>query len=304
MKQPVSRNSFDQRRGYIGVFLQEGAPFIDATWNEAIDVQSSLLRDATVDSGLEGTAGIELRVDPFVEHNKLVHWVLRGGPGRFYCGSLPVCWPEDYILEPVVSHQAGHDDDERAHPSGREFGMYLYAWVDTEDTWERPDLDDPGIGLERGTFRKVVRTRIALAEPDLPPPEPTNLLLTVQGTYSSDANALYRIEPTGLYRVEGTTTVALLWDSANGSVVAQVTEKAEQAATTIELSNTDQFEIGHYVRFEGSGVRGHVYRITSVDSHTIGIEGHDCHDDPVSLEDFQGISVVELEAGRVQLEIL
>lgn len=307
MKQPVSRNSFDQRRGYLGVYLQEGAPFVDASWNEAIDVQSSLLRGAIADSGLEGTAGIELRVEPETDlDGRLVNLKLRGGPRRFYCASLPILWPEDQLLfpnDPRCMTRKQSDDMQRWLQKDQ-FGVYLKAWVETEDVLDRPDLDDPGIGLERGSFRKIVRSCVSLDAPDLATPAPTNLLLTVQGSYVADLNALYRVEPIELTTSDQVTYASILWDPANAAVVAQVTDKAEQAATTVRLSNTAGFELNDYVRFEGPGIRGDLYQVTNCDSNTITIEGHDCHQAPISLEKYYAASPADSDGDVIKLDIL
>jgi hypothetical protein len=165
MRQPVSRNSFDRLHGYLGVHLQEGAPFVDAFWNEAIDVQWSLLRDAIRDAGLEGTAGLELRIDP--ADGERGGFVARGGPGRFYCGGLPVLWPSSRSI--AVPSLPPPPEAAEGHHEGRDGGrppmIYLEAWVGVVDSLDLPDLDDPGLGTERGTFRTIVRSQIHVGHP-------------------------------------------------------------------------------------------------------------------------------------------
>jgi len=95
MKQPISRNLHGRNKGVLAVYLQDGAPLTDAVWNEAADTAWSTARDAAVDSGLSGTAGHELRVDPLYDADteQLISFKLQGGPGRFYCDGIPISWP-------------------------------------------------------------------------------------------------------------------------------------------------------------------------------------------------------------------
>ncbi|WP_437729239.1 hypothetical protein [Sorangium sp. So ce861] len=286
MKQPVSRNSFDRLRGYLGVYLQEGAPLVDACWNEGSDIHRSLLRDAVRDAGLEGAAGIELRIDPILEDGALKGLVARGGPGRFYCGGLPVLWPASRRIDAQDVDQEPLSLDNL--PSGVPHTIYLEAWVDAVDALDRPDLDDPGLGAERGSFRARVRSRVRVGEPDT---KPTNVLLTVQGSYVSDVNVLYRVE---LLSCSG-STATLVWDAAGGAVAARVTDLAKAYATQVQLGSTEGFEPGTYVRFEGLGLdreRVYVYRVTGRDANAIMIEGHDC-EPTLSMADCKGVSIRE-----------
>lgn len=271
MKQPVSRNSFDHLLGYVGAYLHEGAPFIDALWNESVDIQWSLLRDAVRDAGLEGTAGIELRIDPVdADAGGLPSgFVARGGPGRFYCGGLPILWPDSRLIDVRP--------DESAPRGGGEQGdewtqtVWLEAWVGPVDSLEAPDLDDPGLGTERGSFRTRVHSRIRVVRPHKPR---TDLLLTIRGSYGADRNVLYRVEIVGVRD----HSASLVWDSAGASVTALVTGRAEAGATRVTLGNTEGFEVGHYIQFEGEGVDQALYRVTGRDADALDVQQHDCQD--------------------------
>lgn len=304
MRQPVSRNSFDRLHGYLGVYLQEGAPLVDAFWNEAIDVQWSLLRDAIRDAGLEGTAGIEFRIDP-VEGGR-GGFVACGGPGRFYCGGLPVLWPSSRLIDVLGSQPHPVAQGREGPDAGRPDLIYLEAWVGVVDSLDLPDLDDPGLGTERGTFRTIVRSRIHAGHPR---EHCSNLQLTVRGSYGDDRNALYRVELLAVH--ERDRCASLLWDSAAASTTALVAQRAAAHTTQVVLGNAQGFAPGNYVRFEGHGLaQSHhgvpdLYRVTGRTDQTITIERHDCR--AVSLVDCTCMSGAKLsgqgDGAVLQLEL-
>jgi hypothetical protein len=290
MNQPVSNNSFKPHHGYLGVFLHEGGPLTDALWNESSDIQWNLVRWLAHDAGLFGTTGPELRVDGWEEKGEPI-LLIRGGPGRFYCDGLPVLWPEDRRIDaqaaccepwitdrngvPLKQVSGGNGWTNRLQ-SGQRYYVYLDVWVDTVDALERPFLDDPGICCEpgRGSFRKVVRSCVRIAEGGIPQLHHTNLELTIQGTYQSDRNALYAVELVGLSA--DARRAELLWDDAGGAIVSVVTREAAENADSVELQSTRGFEVGHRVRFDGCGISNTIYRIENVDGARITIRRDPC----------------------------
>jgi hypothetical protein len=305
MKQPVSRTSFDRLRGYLGVYLQEGAPFVDAPWNESSDIHAALLREAVEDAGLEGAAGDELRIDPIPdeEGQALRNLVIRGGEGRFYCGGLPVRWPESRSIDAQDIFQGplarpwleGRDGD-------ASYTIYLEAWLEAVDALDRPDLDDPGLGAERGSFRTRVGARVRVSEA-MPRHERSNVRLTVHGSYVSSSNVLYHVELLDLVTgPDDKPAASLLWDTAAASVAARVTERAEANATKVTLSTTEGFSRDSYVRFEGPGVDATVYRVIARDAATITIEGHACGAPDVSMADCADLRFVD-QGNRWEVEV-
>jgi hypothetical protein len=175
------------------------------------------------------------------------------------------------------------------------YHVYLDVWVDTVDSFERPFLDDPGICCEpgRGSFRKMVRSCVRIAEGGVPPLGHTNLELTIEGTYRSDHNAHYAVELIGLSEdKEGKPCAQLLWDDAGGAVVSVVTRDAARDTHSVELRSTRGFELGHRVRFTGCGISNTIYRITGVDGDRITICREPCGAAPRSLA---GCEVVRWE---------
>ena len=242
MRQPVSRISFDRRRGFLGAYLQEGALFVDAVWNEAADIAWSQLRDAIIAAGITGSAGHELRIDPVIRDQRLVNLVVRGTgalpPRPFYGNGLPVLWPSDVLIDAQAIGDGFRAEatGPAAVPAGRTwidllqdvgYEIYLRARVETLDRLDDPDLDDPGLDATRGSFRKRVvgEVRIARAR-DHRPPLATNIQLSVDGSYRSDLNALYRVELDALTGTRSAPAASVLWDPDAAATVARVVDPA------------------------------------------------------------------------------
>ncbi|MCG8420087.1 MAG: hypothetical protein MJE77_19330, partial [Proteobacteria bacterium] len=198
--------------------------------------------------------------------------------------------PDHPCAPPDDPYGASWTDDLRP---GKYYYVYLDAWVDTVDALDTPFLDDPGICCEpgRGSFRKVVRSCVRLAEVGeydepidydgiaptleyvLPGLDTTNLELTIEGTYQSDRNVFYAVELVSLSDNpgDGKKCAQVLWDDAGGAVVSVVTKAAEQYSYSVELQSTRGFEVGHRVRFDGCGISKTIYRVTGVDGERIKI---------------------------------
>lgn len=307
MKQPVSRNPFKRAHGTVAVYLQEGAPLTDALWNEAIDTGWTNLRGVILDSGLRGTAGSELMVEPVqdAQTGEIHNLTLKGGPGHFYCDGLPIVWPEDLL------HDRQRCGCHTAKPLPVIFkeaeGAPVFIWLESRAVWldetDTPELRDPAVQSERGAFRRAIHSCVHVAAaPHLPgpvvkpllaleavtphlkgtklqpSPAPTNVRLTVQGAYGSDENVHYHVE---LVRIAGvldkyTHLVELLWDDRIASTVTRLASDAEQMALEIEVHSTEGFEPGNYIRLEGEDVDGQIYEVTSVDGYKLGIRRSLC----------------------------
>lgn len=298
IRQPVSRISFDRGRGFLGVHLQEGALFVDAAWNEAADIAWSQLRDAILAGGLAGTAGRELRIDPVVDSGRLRNLCVRGTsadpavpPRPFYCNGLPVLWPADLEIDKQGSGDGFRPDpitrddgtapfvpDPHVPPSGtwidrlkREvvYEIYLRACVATLDRLDDPFLDDPGLDAARGTFRKRVVAEIRIREADASRMRVrTNVKLSVDGSYLSGLNVLYRVELDAFTGSRATPAASVLWDPDAAATVARVVDTALAGARQVMVDTTEGFDAG-FVRFEGKGVGPELYRVAKAP----GLEG-------------------------------
>jgi len=317
MRQPVSRISFDRRRGFLGAYLQEGALFVDAVWNEAADIAWSQLRDAIIAAGITGSAGHELRIDPVIRDQRLVNLVVRGTgalpPRPFYGNGLPVLWPSDVLIDAQAIGDGFRAEatGPAAVPAGRTwidllqdvgYEIYLRARVETLDRLDDPDLDDPGLDATRGSFRKRVvgEVRIARAR-DHRPPLATNIQLSVDGSYRSDLNALYRVELDALTGTRSAPAASVLWDPDAAATVARVVDPAPIGARKVVLDTTEGFD-GGFVRFEGPGAGPELYRVTrapGAETTAIQLTRHRCNRPELSLAAWQTSGAVDdLQPGQ------
>lgn len=313
MRQPVSRISFDRRRGFLGVHLQEGALFVDAAWNEGADIAWSLLRDAILAGGLEGTSGRELRIDPVRDQTgRLINLQVCGTgpslpPRPFYCDGLPVLWPADLAIDAQLIGDAFRiDATENTHvPAGGSwidllehltYEIFLRARVETLDRLDDPFLDDPGLDAPRGTFRKRVVSEVRIRQADATRRRrATNLRLSVDGSYRSDLNVLYRVELDSLTGSTDAPAASVLWDPDAAATIARVVDTALEGARQVMVDTTQGFDNG-FVRFEGPGIGPVLYRVTKapgLEGAAIQVTRHRCDRAEVSLAAWQPAGLPE-----------
>ncbi len=306
MKQPISRNLHGRNKGVLAVYLQDGAPLTDAVWNEGADTTWSNARDAALDSGLRGTTGRELQVDPVYNKDtgRLTDFVLRGGPGRFYCEGIPISWPRDVAYG---NQPCGCEKVSLGGLLAPDQTLPLVVWLETRvemlDETDLPEYRDPAVQSDRGSFRRVVESCVRIATIQGVTPRiadllwvtdgvkqhidtallpksmsPSNVKLTVQGAYNGEENVHYRVE---LVKDRGkfdkyTHAVELLWDDRNASTVTRLVSDADKFALSIEVQNSEGFEPGDHLRLEGDGVDGQIYEVTEVDGPRLSIRRSTC----------------------------
>jgi hypothetical protein len=64
MTRAISRDSFDELKNYLGVYLQQGRVVLDADWNEGQDIALSLLRRLTREAVGEGSPNVGFAISP------------------------------------------------------------------------------------------------------------------------------------------------------------------------------------------------------------------------------------------------
>ena len=60
----ISRESFDELKNYLGVYLQQGRAILDADWNESQDIAVSFLRRLAREAVGDGTPNPGFAIDP------------------------------------------------------------------------------------------------------------------------------------------------------------------------------------------------------------------------------------------------
>jgi len=64
MARAVSRESFDELKNYLGVYLQQGRPMLDSDWNENQDIAVSFMRRVIRESLGDGSPNRGFAIDP------------------------------------------------------------------------------------------------------------------------------------------------------------------------------------------------------------------------------------------------
>lgn len=264
MSGDTSRDTYHPGDGFLGVYLEQGAPLVDADVNEAQDIQWHRARQIARDAGLVGTSGRTFRIDPVEpcdagpctavpdDDDAVRFWLrIQGGHQPFYVNGVPLIFDTDRLVQ-------------AAAPPGT-YLVQLLVRIGTVDAIERPDLHDPAIQAStRGTFRRMPRCSLDLRpfwpctdQHDQPSACPrSEFLLTTRGTLLGP-NANYRIELADS-NARG-RVVDLLWDPDNASIRTRIRSTNLVGGTrSIEVDDPDGFEQGHLVRLEGPGLFEHL----------------------------------------------
>ncbi len=179
-----SRDTFDERKHYASVRLQQGVPLVDADWNEKEDIRRDELRRFTrafVGSGVPlGSDGFRILTSSvwndfeisagrcLVDGWEVVNdWDERDDDvGRFYTSQplfgddgLAAAWGVD-PLPPLTRARSARTDR-----------VYLDVWEREVDADEDPDLVDPQLGVEGCVrVRREWVVRVAEGAEELPSP--------------------------------------------------------------------------------------------------------------------------------------
>jgi hypothetical protein len=134
MKGDFSRLSFDRRRHFSRVLLQQGRVLTDADFNEQAAIQQNILRNFVVDLvGPRHAVGNGFAVSAAGSADFAI------APGRFYLGGVP-CTNEDRC----TWHTQPFPSDEAIPP--RTFVAYLEAWERAVSPAEDASLLEPALG--------------------------------------------------------------------------------------------------------------------------------------------------------------
>jgi uncharacterized protein DUF6519/parallel beta helix pectate lyase-like protein len=165
MSGDYSRNTFDPRRDFAGVFMQQGRVQLDADWNEQVEIIARRLQAGSLDTfgpavvpkddaGFEIVAGGgaitigrgRLYADGLLAENHGIgnaEWDKRLAEER---GTVPVSYSEQpFYLNPPALPGAG-----------QQHLFYLDVWDREISYVERPSLVDNAIGVDTTTRRQRV----------------------------------------------------------------------------------------------------------------------------------------------------
>ena len=232
MKGDFSRLTFDPRRGYAGVYRQQGRVELDADWNEAADIARRRERLSVVDA-LGRCAISRLTPDAFrIAIDDAGSLTI--APGRIYVdGLLAECFGEgrervDPILgelvgsEPVAYERQPFVPQPEPLPSPP-YVVYLDVWERSVTAAEDPSLVEPALGVDTSARLqtvwqvKVVGGTVSLDELDAG--RGTLSATLGKGGYAGTENRLYRVE---VHDPGSMGKATFTWSRNNGALAAGV----------------------------------------------------------------------------------
>lgn len=259
MKGDFTRSTFDHKKHYSSVRMQQGRVQLDSDWNEQIDIQRHLLKQRTADVvGQCGApihdAGFALTVDK--------HGILMIGRGHYYVEGI-LCENErgcefteqddlpnielpteqgDYLfyLDVWQRHITAVDDDDIREvalggpdTATRTKTVWQVKWLELDKA-----LDENPCIQEFSAWDDLTSARNARLKADAPPEEPSEdpCIVPPGAGYRGLANHLYRVE---IHKSGETGKATFKWSRENGSIVRAI-EKIDDSTDTITIVNPGQ----------------------------------------------------------------
>ncbi|SET07047.1 hypothetical protein SAMN05216326_11115 [Nitrosomonas marina] len=248
MKTHISRNSFDAKKRYSGIYQQMGRMLTDADWNELADIDKSRVTNALIDVIGSGTP----------RERGLVGITENPDGSRSYALQWGYCYVDGLIAQvrpdpaATLSDASGivfeyeHQADFPGAPTlpGGDYRLYVDIWERTVIALEDTDLRDPGLHGADTCTRTQTMAQVKWCETDVDPednvqnPSVGNAKLTLtvrQGSTEPDpcdpcadeialqdklGNYLFRVEVHHV-QYDGISgqpqRVVLKWSSENGA---------------------------------------------------------------------------------------
>jgi hypothetical protein len=293
MSGDYSRFTFDPRRNYSSVLLQQGRVLLDQDWNAQSAMTSSSFRAAMVD--LLGRVFLAMP-----SAFKIVSDGRGGlmiGRGRIYVDGLladnhgtgPLFWDgvldEQYGEGPISYIQQPYLPAAPELPrSGGPYLVYLDVWQREVTVAEDPDLADPALGGADTTTHLQTVWQVKLREAsstrakrpldgDRKFTPALSRLSVAPGAYTGLENHLYRVEVHDGGKVGAAT---FKWSRNNASTVIRVIQVADLLHLVVqsvgshalsEFSGGDLIEITDDAR-ELAGLPGELRHIKAIDNPT------------------------------------
>ena len=285
MKGDFSRFTFDRRKHYADVRLQQGRVQLDADWNEQLDIAAYHRNTLAVDLiGRSGAPEIGGGFDIRIAGN-----VPRITPGRYYVDGL-LCENEEGV--PINGQP---DSPEFTFPpDDGDYVAYLDVWQRSITALEDPDLLELALKGADTAARLRTMWQVKLHqrtagdpaissgwEPD-PRPRPT---LEARTAGDVTENQLYRIE---VHKPGPLGTATFKWSRDNGSVAALI----QNPASTEDIRVTRQigpdqggFETGQWIEVTDEtrlllDQPGIFVRLSSASGQVLAVEGWPGPSDP------------------------
>jgi hypothetical protein len=255
-----TRFTFDPRKRYSGVWMQQGRVQVDADWNEAIDIVKRRIRTLALDAF--GPVGLPILTTPDAFLIGLIAGPpadLSIGEGRLYVrGRVAEIFPGEgvtYLTQPFLPDPPPLPDGDSA--------VYLDVWEREVTYIEDPSIADVALGgADTATRTQTVwqvrvderegaecgadvgepRSAGRLTTAAFAPPAPNDpCLLPPQSGYRGLENRLYRVE---VHDGGVLGTARFKWSRDNGSIVSAVRSLSVAGGeTTLEVSRIGRDQV-------------------------------------------------------------
>ena len=305
MKGDFSRKTFDEKKHYSRVLMQQGRVQLDSDWNEQVDINLHYLRRLAQD--LIGRHGTPANNDGFKIITKQGDYVI--GSGHYYVDGI-LC--ENEIDVKATGQPYLPLDKNGLNPAQpTESGTYLVYL----DVWERhiTPLDDPEIlepaleGMETTTRAKIIwQVKVKKVKPKTVK-QKVDCIETLEDQnkkgsmrartnpssgYSGLENNLYRVEIHGEGVTGSTDSPTFKWSKNNGTAVARIKDLSKNEITLLESNIPNNlFNAGDWVevtddRHELWGIPGVFTRIVEVKDNILKHSVSSVNEESITNENF------------------
>lgn len=249
MSGDYTRFTFDRRKRYSGVLMQQGRVQLDSDWNEAIDIVKERVRTLALDAF--GPVGLPMLTTPDafrIDFDAGPPVDLTIEPGRLYVGG----WLAELFADEVATYlDQPFLPDPPPLPAAGDAVVYLDVWEREVTYVEDPELLDVALGGADTATRTQTVWQVKVAEQPgaecgvdvgeppsagrlsseaLAPPAPDDpCILPPQAGYRGLENRLYRVE---IHEGGPLGTARFKWSRDNGSIVSGVSAIAVAGGQT------------------------------------------------------------------------
>jgi hypothetical protein len=165
--------------------------------------------------------------------------------GRLYVAGMPCVQVKDVMY----SDQADPNDAPLAPPAAgvvRKDSVYLDVWTEPVTYVEDPEIREVALGGPDTTTRMRVRHRVRVAQGG-PMPRGNGVgrgTLATEGSYTAQANRLYRVEIDTPGNIGAAT---FRWSEDNASTIQRIIEALPPGSTRVSVEDASAFHPGDFV---------------------------------------------------------
>jgi len=304
MKGDFSRRTFDEKKHYRRVLMQQGRVQLDSDWNEQIDINLHYFRSLARD--LIGKHGAPSDNAGFEIITKQGDYVI--GAGHYYVDGI-LCENEIDVkasCQPFLPLDKNGISPARPSESGT-YLVYLDVWERHITGLDDPEILEPALGGVGTTTRakiiwqvkvKKVRPKAVQRAMDCIEifEDPSNCSLRARASspegYTGLENTLYRVEIHEGGEAGSSDSPTIKWSRNNGIAVAKIEDILKNEITFLESKiQKSLFVVGDWIevtddRHELWGIPGTFARIVEVEGNVIKFSFSSVHGESITKCNF------------------